>query len=86
MTDKPGYHITQIEKGVIGEASKILEETQEFIDAVDQNCSVMALIELSDLYGAIKAYLTKYHPTITMDDLKIMSAITERVFQNGRRS
>ena len=83
--DEPGYHLTNIDKGVVGEPSKILEEVQEFIDATNQNCSVMALIELSDLYGAIKAYLIKYHPSITMNDLETMSLITERVFKNGRR-
>ncbi len=45
----------------------------------------MALVELSDLLGAIGAYLKKYHPSITMDDLAKMREITERAFINGRR-
>ncbi len=80
-----GYHRRKIIRGVLGEASKIEEETQEFIDAVEQQCSIMALIELSDLYGAIESYLQKHHPTISFDDLQRMSDITKRAFVNGSR-
>jgi len=45
----------------------------------------MELVELSDLYGAIKLYLEKHHPDTTMDDLKTMSEITARAFINGFR-
>ena len=82
---KPGYHLTPITKGVLGEASKVLEEAHEFIDAVDQNVSIMALVELADLVGAAEAYLAKHHPSMTLEDLKAMSAVTKRAFQNGRR-
>lgn len=81
----PGYHLTHIEKGVLGEASKVLEETNEFIDAVAQGVSIMALVELSDLVGAIEAYLAKHHPTMTLDDLRAMNMVTRRAFENGRR-
>lgn len=84
--EKPGYHLVEIAKGKLGEPSKILEEVEEFIDATNQGVSIMALIELSDLMGAIRAYLGKHHPTITIDDLNKMSEVTERAFVNGRRS
>lgn len=81
----PGYHLKDIKKGVLGEASKILEETQEFIDAVEQDVSIMALVELSDLYGAMKLYLEKYHPSMKMEDLDKFSFVTERAFRTGKR-
>jgi phosphoribosyl-ATP pyrophosphohydrolase len=82
---KKGYHVANIPKGVIGEASKVVEETAEFIDAVSQQNDVMALVELSDLYGAMEAFLEKHHPTIQMSNLKVMSDVTKRVFKNGYR-
>lgn len=80
-----GYHMTEIEKGVLGEASKVLEETNEFVDAAAQGVSIMALVELSDLVGAIEAYLAKHHPSMSLDDLRAMSFVTKRAFENGRR-
>lgn len=85
LPPRPGYHLTPIAKGVVGEASKVLEEAQEFIDAVDQGVSIMALVELADLVGAAESYLAKHHPTMTLDDLKSMSAVTRRAFENGKR-
>lgn len=81
----PGYHLREIARGVYGEASKIREEADEFADATEQQASIMALVELSDLYGAIRGYLAKNHPSITMDELARMSEITERAFVNGQR-
>lgn len=80
-----GYHIKEIERGELGEPSKIREELEEFMDAIDQNCSVMALLELSDLLGAIRAYLAKHHPSISLLDLLQMAKITERAFKSGAR-
>ena len=51
------YHVTEITKGIIGEWSKVIEEIEEYRDALLQECKIMAIIELSDLYGAIDAYL-----------------------------
>lgn len=82
---KFGYHVTKIEKGVVGEPSKIAEETAEFMDAIQQNVQIMALIELSDLLGAIEAWLSKYHPSLTLDDLRAMSDVTKRAFLNNYR-
>lgn len=80
-----GYHMKKIEKGEIGEASKIFEEVAEFQDAIEQNNKIMALVELSDLYGAIDLYLSCHYPELKMDDLKIMSNATMRAFMDGSR-
>ena len=84
-TEKHGYHIADIPKGTIGESSKILEEVRELIDAEQQDCKVMALVELSDLIGATEAYLERHYPDITVHDLITMAAITRRAFKNGFR-
>lgn len=81
----PGYHITPIAKGEIGEISKIEEEVEELKDAARQGARIMILVELSDLVGAIELYLDKHHPDTTLDDLTTMAHITARAFQNGVR-
>lgn len=78
-----GYHVTEIPKGVLGELSKIQEELLELKDAEMQECKVMQMVELSDLYGAVEAYASKLG--VTMNDLKSFSDITKRAFRNGRR-
>lgn len=78
-----GYHTTEIEKGVLGESSKLVEELLELLDAEYQGCRLMALVEASDLYGALKFWAEKNGSSI--DELKKMSEITERVFQEGDR-
>lgn len=83
--ENPGYHINQIKKGILGEISKIQEEVDELADAQAQGSVIMELVELSDLYGAIELYLKVHHPEITMNDLAIMSKITQRAFQSGHR-
>ncbi len=83
--DPIGYHITQIQKGVFGEPSKIFEEIDEFDDALRQGVKLMALVELSDMLGAVKGYLAKHHPSLTIDDLLAMSEVTQRAFENGVR-
>lgn len=80
-----GYHIRNIEKGTLGEISKIYEEVEEIKDAEEQDVSVMLLVELSDLLGAIEAYLNKNHPSITLEDLLKMKNVTQRAFENGGR-
>jgi phosphoribosyl-ATP pyrophosphohydrolase len=85
MARKPGYHIKKIKRGTIGESDKILEEILELIDAEKQNCRVMVIIELSDIIGAISAYIDRYGLRISLKDLEIMSEITKRAFKNGHR-
>lgn len=80
-----GYHLTEIPKGQVGEISKIEEELAELKDAIKQGSTVMELVELSDLYGAIELYLRHHHVGKSMKDLAIMSEITQRAFINGLR-
>lgn len=69
----------------MGEVSKIEEELSELKDALLQDAKIMALVELSDLYGAVELFLTRHFPGVSMEDLKRMSEITQRAFRNGRR-
>lgn len=69
----PGYHIAVIARGEFGEASKIREESEEFLDADWQGVRLMALVELSDLLGAIEGYLARHHPGTTLADLARLS-------------
>ena len=81
-----GYHKNKIEKGIIGEASKIREEYEEFMDAVEQEEKIMQLIELSDLIGAIEAYTLKISGgSITLDHLLSMKDLTKSAFEDGSR-
>ena len=85
LVQKPGYHISPIPKGKLGQSSKILEEVLELIDAEKQGCMLMALLELSDIIGAMRAYLAAHARGLTFDDLAKMSDITKRAFDNGHR-
>ena len=86
MADAPiGYHKAAITRGVFGDDTKIYEEIDEFADALDQSVSVMALVELSDVIGAIEGWLEKNHPSITINDLVAMSAVTKRAFLANER-
>lgn len=58
--DKPGYHLGIIDKGTYGEFSKVAEEFQEVQDAFAQGCKIMALVELSDMLGAMEAFYTDF--------------------------
>ncbi len=79
----PGYHIKPIKKGVLGELSKIQEELDELVDAEAQGNKIMAMVELSDLYGALELVAQSYN--VSMDDLKVMSEATKRAFNSGHR-
>ena len=80
-----GYHKKTPPKGDLGEFSKIKEEVLELEDSLKQKNPIMALVELSDLYGAMECFLLKNYPDITMGDLKTMSEATQRSFVNGFR-
>lgn len=85
--DVKGYHIRPIPKGKLGELSKVLEELDEATDAEGQNNPVMVLLELSDLLGAVDAYLqAKFNGHITMTDLMTMASATKRAFDSGERT
>lgn len=77
------YHIKEIKKGKLGEPSKIQEELDELIDAIDQDVKIMIHVELSDLYGALESLAENYG--LTMTDLKSMSNVTKRAFKTGTR-
>lgn len=81
----PGYHLRPIRKGELGELSKLEEELAELQDAAAQGCRVMELVELADLFGAMRLYLEKHHAGYTMADLEKMSEVTRRAFLNGHR-
>lgn len=83
---EPGYHVNDIPRGEVGEISKIVEEALEAADAEEQNADIMILVELSDLIGAVKAYLAQHHSSVTLEDLEIMADITARAFRSGRRT
>lgn len=85
MGPEYGYHKAKIPKGVLGQFSKIYEETLELQDAIEQQNHIMALCELADLYGAMREYLLHHHPDITMDDVRNMANATTRAFQLGHR-
>lgn len=78
-----GYHKKQINKGVLGEFSKIKEEFEEFEDAFQQNNPIMELVELSDILGAIEAYTSKYN--IDLNSLITMTRATQNAFKRGDR-
>jgi len=78
-----GYHKREIEKGTLGEISKIQEELDELKDAAEQNVVILIHCELADLYGAIQLYAAKHG--LSMDDLKAMSELTAKAFENGDR-
>lgn len=80
-----GYHLKQIARGTLGEISKIQEELDELKDAAEQGCRVMELVELSDLVGAVRAYLERHHPGYHVTDLLHMAKITSRAFIAGER-
>lgn len=83
MKKKKGYHISKIKKGELGNISKVIEEINEYKDAKKQNCKIMEIVELRDIYGSLEAVAKSYD--ISMKDLKKFSKITKRAFKNGFR-
>jgi hypothetical protein len=79
-----GYHKRDIIiKGVLGDTSKIKEELDELEEALEQDNKILALCELSDLYGAIEAVAERLG--VNMEDVRRMAAATKRSFQSGER-
>lgn len=77
------YHKVEIQKGVVGEFSKIREEFEELQDAESQECKGLIICELCDLVGAIEEYAKKYN--MTLADLKQFSDMTKSAFLEGKR-
>lgn len=80
-----GYHNREIRKGDMGFSSKIREEYEELVDAEDQGNPVMAILELSDIIGAIEQYIKLHHPSIALEDLVTMARATQSAFRDGER-
>ena len=78
-----GYHKKEIDKGVLGEFSKIKEEFQELEDAFEQKDTILILCELSDMIGAIEEYIKKWN--IDIHTLKVFSDKTKQAFKDGKR-
>lgn len=78
-----GYHTVKINKGKLGEFSKIQEEYFELQDAVNQCNPLLELCECADLVGAIEAFISKYN--ISLDDLIKMMNCTKSAFKEGER-
>jgi len=78
-----GYHTREIEKGVLGEFSKIKEEFEELEDGVNQDVKPLIICELSDLIGAIEEYAKKFN--LTLEDLIKFSDMTKSAFKEGKR-
>lgn len=83
MSNK-GYHKVGIVKHGYTSPFKLVEESLEFVDSIAQGNKIMASVELSDLFGAIKRQATLLN--LTIEDLEKMSSTTERVFYNKRRT
>ena len=80
-----GYHKEHIEKGQLGFSSKIQEELDELKDAERQMARVLMLCEVSDLIGAIEAYLHNRFPGFTLEDVVTMARLTRAAFEEGER-
>jgi len=77
------YHTREIEKGILGEFSKIREEFEELEDAVLQEDSILTLCELSDMIGAIEEYLKRWN--MDLQTLKSFSDKTKSAFKENKR-
>jgi hypothetical protein len=78
-SENPGYHINVIDKGVYGEFSKVAEEFQEVQDAWEQKCSIMAIVELSDMLGAMETFYPNFHKHLE----QAREQLRHRIVQNG---
>lgn len=78
-----GYHKNKIDKGVLGEFSKIKEEFQELEDAFQQDSKVLIICELTDLVGAIESYAGNFN--LSLKDLTNFSDKTKESFKEGKR-
>ncbi len=86
LLERPGYHLRRIPRGELGELSKVQEELRELEDAMAQGSRIMAAVEVSDLLGALRAFMERHLPGVTLEDAVRFSNITRRAFENGHRS
>jgi phosphoribosyl-ATP pyrophosphohydrolase len=80
-----GYHLRDIPKGVVGEASKVVEEALELLDAEEQGSRIMSLWEMGDVLLSLQTLReTKYQDT-PWAEIEKAAEITRRVFEGGTR-
>lgn len=80
-----GYHKREIAKGVYGELSKLEEEIEELKDAIEQDCYILQLNELADIWLAFLGFVRKKYPKISINDIAHMAQLTESAFNDGTR-
>lgn len=78
------YHQLKIHKHAINSPYKLQEEFLEYIDAISTGNKIMAVQELADIYGALENEANKFK--LNMNDLKVMSDLTKKVFKEGVRT
>lgn len=79
-----GYHTSSIKKGEMGAFSKVEEEIQELLDAAKQGVHGLIICELSDLLGAIEAFVEKRY-NLSLYDLIKFKDLTKKAFEDGTR-
>lgn len=77
------YHKSPITRGYLGTISKVQEEVDEYKDAHAQGCKILQTCELADIYGALEFLAERHH--LSMNDLKQMSDLTRKSFEDGTR-
>lgn len=78
-----GYHVTAIKKSGILSPYKLVEESIEFVDALASGNRIMAMVELSDLYGMVKQMANRLN--VTIEDIDAMSKATTGAFASKSR-
>lgn len=78
------YHKLKIHKHAINSPYKLQEEFLEYIDAISTGNKIMAVQELADIYGSLENEANKFK--LNMNDLKVMSDLTKKVFKEGVRT
>ena len=78
-----GYHVTAIKKSGILSPYKLVEESIEFVDALASGNRIMAMVELSDLYGMVKQMGNRLN--VTIEDIDAMSKATTDAFASKSR-
>lgn len=78
-----GYHVTAIKKSGILSPYKLVEESIEFVDALASGNRIMAMVELSDLYGMVKQMANRLN--VTIEDIDAMSKATTDAFASKSR-
>ena len=79
-----GYHTIKIDKGILGEFSKIKEEFQEAEDGFYQNNPILVLCELADMLGAVESFVENNF-NLSLEDVIKMKDLTKSAFKDGTR-